>query len=75
MSNLEIPYDLHLGFDREGIVDSEAFQNLVELHELLPAPVVLLLAESMERVCIHKASLKALSMLQLLSCFGESPKI
>jgi len=46
-----IPDDLNLGLDDKGVGNSEAFQHFGQLHELLPAPVMLLLAEPVQRVC------------------------
>lgn len=44
-------HDLHLGLDHQRVCHREAVQHLGQLHELLPAPVVLTLAKAMERVC------------------------
>lgn len=41
---------MHLSLDDQSVVDSEALQHLVQLHELFPTPVMLLLAEPMERI-------------------------
>jgi hypothetical protein len=46
-----IPDDLNLGLDDKGVGNSEAFQHFGQLHELLPPPVMLLLAEPVQRVC------------------------
>jgi len=43
--------DLHLCLDDQSISHCEAVQHLGQLHELLPAPVMLLLAKSVQRVC------------------------
>ena len=48
---MDRPDDLDLRLDDQRVGHSEALQHLVQLHELLPAPVMLLLAKSMEGVC------------------------
>ena len=40
----------HLRLDDQGVGDREAVEHLGELHKLLPAPIVLLLAEPVQRV-------------------------
>lgn len=45
-------YHLHLSLDHERVSDGETVENLGELHKLLPAPVVLLLAKSVKRVAV-----------------------
>ncbi len=43
--------DLHLRLNDQRVSHGEAIQDFGELHELFPAPVVLLLTESMQGVC------------------------
>lgn len=45
--------DLHLRLDDERVRHCEPVQHLGQLHELLPPPVMLLLAETVQRVCIE----------------------
>jgi len=51
-----IPDDLNLGLDDKGVGNSEAFQHFGQLHELLPAPVMLLLTEPVQGVCRKESS-------------------
>lgn len=48
--NLNPPDNLDLCIDGKGIVCCKPFQDLADLHKLLPSPVVLLFAESMQGV-------------------------
>ena len=51
-----IPDDLNLGLDDKGVGISEAFQHFGQLHELFPPPVMLLLAEPVQRVCRQESN-------------------
>ena len=51
MKKCSTPDDLDLGLDDEGVGDCEALNDLAELHELLPPPIMLLLGEPVEGVC------------------------
>lgn len=46
--------NLHLGLDDERVRDREAIPNLGPFHELLPSPVMLFLAEPMQRIWTQK---------------------
>ena len=53
--SLVSPDDLDLSFDDKRVCNCEALQHLGQLHELLPAPVMLLLAESMQGICSQQS--------------------
>lgn len=54
-----VPDDLDLCLDDKCVGNCEALQHLGQLHELLPPPVMLLLAEPVKRVCMQRAPLAA----------------
>lgn len=51
-----LPDDLDLCLDDKCVGNCEALQHLGQLHELLPSPIMLLLAEPVKRVCMQRAA-------------------